>query len=193
MAAQQNPLTGRWVAFLATDGVEEVEYTEPRKAAEQAGAQVELVSIRPGRIQAMEKDIEKAGTHEVGRTVDEASADDYDALVLPGGAVNPDRLRVNADAMRFVRSFFEQHKPVAAICHGPWSLVEADVVGGRTVTSYPSLRTDIMNAGGIWVDEEVQVDDGLVTSRRPADIPAFCAAMVDEIAAGHRAGQMATA
>lgn len=186
---EQGQLHGKRVALLATDGVEEIEYTESRVAVERAGGQAELVSIKPGSIQAMQGDIRPAGTYEVDRTVNQADAATYDALVLPGGAVNPDRLRINADAMRFVRAFFEQDKPVAAICHGPWSLVETGVVKGRTVTSFPSLRTDIINAGGAWVNEEVHVDQGLVTSRRPADLPAFCAKMIEEIAEGRHALQ----
>jgi protease I len=190
MTAQQAPLQGKRVAFLATDGVEEVEYTEPRSAAERAGAQVELISIKPGSIQAMQHDINKGNTYPVDRTVPQANPDNYDALVLPGGAVNPDRLRMNSEAMAFVLAFFAQAKPVAAICHGPWSLVEADVLGGRTVTSFPSLRTDIVNAGGIWVDAEVTVDSGLVTSRSPSDLQAFCGQMVEEISEGRHVGQM---
>ncbi|MFS8478092.1 MAG: type 1 glutamine amidotransferase domain-containing protein [Micromonosporaceae bacterium] len=193
MTAQQPRLEGRRIAFLATDGVEEIEYTESRAAAERAGARVELVSIKPGSIQSMKHDIEMSKTYPVDRVVPEVSPDDYDALVLPGGAVNPDRLRINPDAVRFVRGFFEEMKPVAAICHGPWMLVEADVVQGRTVTSYPSLRTDLMNAGALWVDEEVHVDSGLVTSRGPADLPAFCAKLVEEIAEGRHVGQLASA
>jgi len=193
MTAQQPRLEGRRIALLATDGVEEIEYTESRAAAERAGARVELVSIKPGSIQSMKHDIEMSKTYPVDRVVPEVSPDDYDALVLPGGAVNPDRLRINPDAVRFVRGFFEEMKPVAAICHGPWMLVEADVVQGRTVTSYPSLRTDLMNAGALWVDEEVHVDSGLVTSRGPADLPAFCAKLVEEIAEGRHVGQLASA
>lgn len=185
-------LIGKRVAFLATDGVEEVEYTESRAAVEQAGAQAELISTKPGSIQSVQGDIHPAGVYEVDRTVSQADASNYDALVLPGGAVNPDRLRINPEAMRFVRAFFEQDKPVAAICHGPWSLVEADVVKGRTVTSYPSLRTDIINAGGAWVDQEVHVDQGLVTSRRPSDLPAFCAKVIEEIEEGLHAAQSAS-
>jgi protease I len=190
MTAQQAPLQGKRVAFLATDGVEEVEYTEPRAAAERAGAQVELISIKPGSIQSMQQDINKSNMYPVDRTVTEANPDDYDGLVLPGGAVNPDRLRMNPDAVAFVLAFFAQAKPVAALCHGPWTLVEADVLGGRTVTSFPSLRTDIMNAGGIWVDAEVTVDSGLVTSRSPSDLPAFCGQMIEEISEGRHVGQM---
>jgi protease I len=186
---RQDQLHGKRVAFLATDGVEEVEYTESRAAVERAGAQAELISIKPGSIQSVQGDIHPAGTYEVDRTVSQADASNYDALVLPGGTTNPDRLRMNPEAMRFVRAFFEQDKPVAAICHGPWSLVEADVVKGRTVTSFPSLRTDIINAGGAWVDQEVHVDQGLVTSRRPADLPAFCRKLVEEITEGRHAAQ----
>lgn len=190
MSAQQAPLTGRTVAFLATDGVEEVEYTEPRAAVERAGARVELVSLRADPIRSVRHDIEPSTSYPVDRTVCQANPDNYDALVLPGGAVNPDRLRMDPDAVRFVRAFFDREKPIAAICHGPWSLVEADVVLGRTVTSYPSLRTDITNAGGTWVDEEVRVDGGLITSRAPADLAAFCACLVHEFAQGPKKGQM---
>lgn len=193
MTASGTPLHGMRVAFLATDGVEEAEYTQPRATAEAAGAMVDLVSLDAGSIQAVQNDIHPSAVLPVDRTVDQVRADDYDALVLPGGAVNPDRLRINDDAMDFVHAFFEQEKPVAAICHGPWSLVEADVVEGRTLTSYPSLQTDLVNAGAIWVDMAVVVDSGLVTSRRPADIPAFSARMVEEIAEGRHAGQAMSA
>jgi protease I len=178
MSAQ---LQGKRVAFLATDGVEEVEYTEPRKAVEAAGGTAELVSIKDGEIQAVNH-MDKAGTYRVDRTVREASAGDYDALVLPGGVANPDFLRADADAVRFVRDFVTADKPVAAICHGPWTLVEAGVVSGRTLTSWPSLRTDLTNAGATWVDEQVFVDDRLVTSRKPDDLPAFCEALVERFA-----------
>jgi protease I len=193
MADTQQRLTGKRIAFLAADGVEEVEYTQPRAAAEQAGAEVHLISLSSGEIQAMNMDINPAGRYPVDRTVDQANPADYDALVLPGGTVNPDRLRMNPAAMSFVRAFFQQDKPVAAICHGPWSLVETGMVNGRTVTSFPSLHTDIRNAGGNWVDQQVQVDNGLVTSRSPNDLPAFCAKMVEEFAEGRHVGQMATA
>ncbi len=176
-------LQGKRVAFLATDGVEESEYTEPRKAAENAGAQVELISLKGGSIQAVQH-MDKSRTYPVDRLVREANPDDYDALVLPGGVANPDRLRTDTDAVRFVKAFFDTHKPVAAICHGPWMLVEADVVRGRTVTSWPSLRTDLTCAGATWVDEPVHVDHGLVTSRKPADLPMFCDKMIEEIAEG---------
>jgi protease I len=183
-------LQGKRVAFLATDGVEEVEYTEPRAAVEKAGAQAELISIKDGTIQAVNH-MDKAGTYRVERTVTEADPAAYDALVLPGGVANPDFLRMDADAVRFVRAFFEAHKPVGAICHGPWMLVEAGVVEGRTLTSWPSLRTDLANAGATWVDEEVYVDSGLVTSRKPDDLPAFCAKLVEEIAEGEHEKQTA--
>ena len=175
-----NELTGLRVAVLATDGVEEVEYTEPRVALKQAGAQPELVSIKSGSIQAV-RHMDKGGTYQVDRLVTDASADDYAALLLPGGVANPDFLRMDEDAVRFVRTFFEQGKPVAAICHGPWTLVEAGVVDGRTLTSWPSLRTDLANAGATWVDEQVHVDDTLVTSRKPDDLPAFCQTILDKI------------
>jgi protease I len=176
-------IKGKRIAFLAADGVEEVEYAKPRQAVESAGGTAELVSLEPGEIQAMNH-LDKSRTYPVDRTVKDASADDYDALVLPGGVANPDFLRMDPDAVRFVRDFFTAGKPVAAICHAPWTLVEANVVEGRTVTSWPSLRTDLANAGATWVDEEVYVDNGLVTSRRPDDLPAFCEKMLEEIAEG---------
>jgi protease I len=174
-------IRGKRVAFLATDGVEEVEYTQPRQAVEQAGGTAELISIKDGKIQAVNH-LDKAGTYAVDKQVKLAVVADYDALVLPGGVANPDFLRTDPDAVRFVREFFSAGKPVAAICHGPWTLVEAGVVDGRTLTSWPSLRTDLANAGATWVDEEVFVDDGLVTSRKPDDIPAFCEKLLEEIA-----------
>jgi protease I len=176
-------LQGKKIAFLATDGVEQVEYTEPRKAVEQAGATADLVSLQPGQIQGFNH-LDKGDTFPVDRAVRDASADDYDGLVLPGGVANPDVLRTDKDAVRFVRSFFETGKPVASICHGAWTLVEADVVKGRTLTSWPSIRTDIENAGGAWVDEEVHTDRGLVTSRKPDDIPAFNREMIRLFAEG---------
>ena len=180
-------LQGRRVAFLLTDGFEEVEFTEPWNAAKAAGAEVELVSLRSGTVQGFDH-LDKGDTFPVDRLVAEASPEAYDALVLPGGVANPDELRTDRDAVAFVRQFAEAGKPIAAICHGPWTLVEADVVRGRTLTSWPSLQTDIRNAGGIWVDEEVHTDKGLVTSRNPDDIPAFVRKMVEEIAEGpHRA------
>jgi protease I len=174
-------IKGMRVAFLATDGVEEVEYTEPRKAVEAAGGRAELVSIKSGDIQAVNH-MDKAGTYPVDKQVKEADVRDYDALVLPGGVANPDFLRADPDAVRFVRDFASAGKPVAAICHGPWTLIEAGVVDGRTLTSWPSLRTDLANAGATWVDEQVHVDRGLVTSRKPDDLPAFCEALINQMA-----------
>ena len=183
-----NELQGKKIAFLATEGVEQVELTEPWKAVEQAGATPELVSLSDGEVQAFNH-LDKGDTFPVDRTVADASASDYDGLVLPGGVANPDFLRMDAGAVSFVRDFFEQAKPVGVICHGPWTLVEADVVRGRTLTSWPSLKTDLENAGATWVDEEVHVDEGLTSSRNPDDLPAFCAKLVEEFAEGKHAGQ----
>lgn len=183
-------LTGKTVAFLATDGVEQSELKEPWDAIKNAGATCVLVSLKSGSIQGMKHD-EKADTFKVDKTVDSVSASDYDALVLPGGVANPDTLRADEKAVEFVRNFFTAGKPVSAICHGPWMLVEADVLKGRTVTSWPSLKTDIKNAGGNWVDEEVVVDNGLTTSRKPDDLAAFCRKTVEEIAEGRHAKQAA--
>ena len=181
-------LSGKRVAFLATDGVEQVELTEPWNAVESEGGRPELISLEDGQIQGFEH-LDKADTFDVDHTVSDADASDYDGLVLPGGVANPDFLRMNEDAVAFVRSFFEAGKPVAAICHAPWTLVEADVVRGRTVTSWPSLRTDLRNAGAEWRDEEVVVDAGLVTSRNPDDLPAFCGKAVEEICEGQHEQQ----
>jgi protease I len=183
-------LDGKRVAFLAADGVEQVELTEPWKKVEEEGGTPELVSLESGEIQGFNH-LDHGDTFEVDKTVQEASESDYDGLVLPGGVANPDFLRGDEDAVAFVRSFFEAHKPVAVICHGPWTLVEADVVRGRKITSWPTLRTDIVNAGGNWVDEEVVVDNGLVSSRNPDDLPAFCDKMAEEICEGEHAGQTA--
>jgi protease I len=183
-----NRLEGKRVAFLATDGVEQVELTEPWKAVEQEGGKPELVSLESGEIQGFDH-LDKDQTFTVDTTVSEAKADDYDGLVLPGGVANPDFLRMDEDAVSFARAFFEAGKPVAVICHGPWTLVEADVVRSRRITSWPSLRTDIRNAGGEWVDEEVVVDAGLVSSRRPDDLPAFCDKLVEEICEGRHEEQ----
>lgn len=176
-------LQGRRIAFLATDGVEEVEYTAPREAVEAEGARAELVSLEPGAIQSVNH-LDKSKTYDVEVVVSAADPDRYDALVLPGGVANPDFLRANPDAVSFVRAFFEAGKPVGAICHGPWTMIDAGVVRGRTVTSWPSLRTDLTNAGANWVDAECHVDNGLVTSRKPDDLPAFCAKIVEEFAEG---------
>lgn len=171
------PLAGRRVAVLATDGVEQVELTAPVDALKAAGATVELVSLQAGEIQGVHHD-DKGDRFPVDRAVADAQAGDYDALLVPGGVANPDRLRADAQAVAFVRAFAERDKPIAAICHGPWVLVEADAVRGRTLTSWPSLKTDITNAGGEWEDREVVVDQKLVTSRKPDDLPAFCERMV---------------
>lgn len=170
-------LQGRKVAILATDGVEQVELDTPRRALEEAGATVHLVSLAGGKIQAMNH-IDRGDMIAVDVELAQANAADYDGLVLPGGAVNPDALRENAAAVKFVRDFFEMDRPVAAICHAAWLLVEADMVRGRTLTSWPSLKTDIRNAGGDWVDRAVVQDDKLVTSRKPEDLPQFCAKLV---------------
>jgi protease I len=177
-------LNGKTIAIIATDGVEQVELTEPRTAVEQAGATVELLSLETGEIQAMNSDIEPADTFTVDKTVADAAQADYDGLILPGGTVNADKLRASDDVVGFLQEYFATGKPVGVICHGPWSLVEADLVRGRTLTSFPSVKTDIRNAGGEWVDEEVVVDQGLVTSRSPDDLPAFCAKIIEEFAEG---------
>ncbi|MBV8080618.1 MAG: type 1 glutamine amidotransferase [Actinobacteria bacterium] len=184
----EKKLDGKRVAIVATDMVEQVELVEPRKALDEAGATTELISIRPGEIQGANHH-DKADKHKVDKLIEEVDAGDYDALMLPGGVANPDELRTNENVVQFVRDFFEAGKPVAAICHGPWVLVEADVVSGRKVTSWPSLQTDIRNAGGEWVDEEVVVDSGLVTSRKPDDIPAFNEKMLEEFAEGMHSEQ----
>lgn len=185
-----NELTGKRIAFLATDGVEQVELTQPWKALKSAGADVDLLSIKSGRIQGMNH-MDKGDTFEVDGLVSDADVSDYDGLVLPGGVANPDFMRQDSAAVEFVRTFFERSKPVAAICHAPWMLVEAGVVRGRRLTSWPSLSTDIRNAGGEWVDSEVEVDQGLVTSRKPQDLDAFCAKAIEEFREGKHAGQAA--
>ena len=186
-----NKLEGKRVAFLATDMVEQVELTEPWKAVRDAGARVELISLEEGKIQGFNH-YDKADEFAVDRTVEEASATDYDALVIPGGVGNPDTMRGDENAVAFVRDFFDQGKPVGVICHGPWMLVEAGVVRGRKVTSWPTLQTDIRNAGGEWVDEEVVVDQGLVTSRKPDDLPAFTKKIVEEFCQGRHEQQAET-
>ena len=175
-------LNGRRIAFLAADGVEKVEFERPRAAVEDAGGSIELLSLDSGEIAARDHDLEPAGTFPVDRKVSDATVDEFDALVLPGGTVNPDKLRMDESAVAFVRDFVRSGKPVAAICHGPWTLVEADVVRGRTLTSYPSIRTDLRNAGATVVDQQVCIDGNLVTSRSPDDLDAFCQAITDQFA-----------
>jgi protease I len=177
-------LDGKRIAFLATDGVEQSELTEPWKAVEEAGGKPELLSLEDGEIQAVESEIEKRDTFKVDTVVSDADPSDYDGLVLPGGVANPDKIRADEDAVAFVRSFMDANKPVGAICHGPWTLVEADVVEGREMTSYPSIQTDLKNAGANWVDKEVVVDNGLVTSRSPRDLDAFTSKIVEEMCEG---------
>jgi protease I len=177
-------LNGKKVAFLvAGEGVEEVELTEPWKAVEQAGGEPVLIAPESGEVQSFEH-LDKSKTYPVEETLEDADPDDYDGVVLPGGVANPDQLRTESRAIEFLQKFFADGKPVGVICHGPWTLIEADLVRDRTITSWPSLQTDIRNAGGNWVDEEVVVDKGLVSSRKPDDLPAFCAKIVEEFAEG---------
>ena len=183
-----NLLKGKKIAILATDGFEQAELVEPKKALEEAGAQALVISPSDGSIKGWQGR-EWGDSISVDMTLDAARVSNYDALVLPGGVMNPDKLRMIPSAVKFVRDFFDAKKPVAAICHGPWMLVEAGVVKGRTLTSWPSLQTDIRNAGGKWVDQEVTVDQGLVTSRKPADLPAFNRRMIEEISEGIHTGQ----
>ena len=170
--------------FLAQRGTEEVEFTEPKGAVEDAGASTDVVGAETGEVQTVNNDLDPGDTFEVEKTFPEVSPDDYDALVVPGGSVGADQLRADGDAVDFVREFIEAEKPAGVICHGPWMLVEADVVEGRTLTSFPSLQTDIRNAGGEWVNEEVVVDEGLVTSRKPDDLDAFCDKIIEEFEEG---------
>ena len=176
-------LKGKRVAFLFTDGAEQAEVTEPLEAVRKAGAETDIVSLEKGEVE-MWKHFDKGDKMTAEVAVADADPSDYDGLVLPGGVANPDQLRLNKDAVKFVRAFFEQDKPVGVICHGPWMLVETGAARGRRVTSWPSLQTDLRNAGADWVDEEVVVDNGLVTSRKPDDLPAFCAKIVEEFAEG---------
>jgi protease I len=186
-------LHGKRIAFLtANEGVEQVELTEPLEAVRAAGAEADLLAPEAGDVQAFNH-LDKGEKFPVDRAVGEADASEYDGLVLPGGVANPDQLRTEAAAVEFVRAFFEAGKPVGVICHGPWTLIEADVVRGRTLTSWPSLQTDLRNAGAEWVDEEVHVDQGLVSSRRPDDLEAFAAKIVEEFAEGVHEGQRAGA
>ncbi|MBA3472491.1 MAG: type 1 glutamine amidotransferase [Rubrobacter sp.] len=187
-------MQGRRVAILlAPVGTEQVEFTDPKKAVEDAGAQVDVVGIQTGEAQTMNSDVNPGETFTVEKTFSDVSPDDYDALIVPGGTVGADTLRGSEEAVNFVHGFFEQQKPVGVICHGPWTLVEADVVRGRTLTSFPTLQTDIRNAGGEWVDQEVVTDQGLVTSRNPDDLPAFCSKLVEEISEGKHADQARSA
>lgn len=184
-------LDGKRVAFLFTEGVEQVELTEPLRAVRDLGAQTSMVSLQTGEVQ-MFNHLDKGDSMTADTAVADADASRFDALVLPGGVANPDELRTNPDAVEFVRGFFDQHKPVAVICHGPWTLIEAGVVNGRTLTSWPSLQTDLRNAGAEWVDKELVVDGLLMSSRKPDDLPAFCAQLVKHVRAGNGAGATAT-
>jgi protease I len=186
-------LSGKKIAIIATDGVEQVELERPRQAVEDAGATAELISLQAGEIQAMNGDITPGDTFAVERTIADASPDDYDGIILPGGVANPDSLRQDVNVINFLQAAFRAGTPVGVICHGPWTLVEADLVRGRTLTAYPSVRTDIRNAGGNVLDREVVVDKGLVSSRNPDDLPAFCAKIVEEFAEGTHTVQPAGA
>jgi protease I len=185
-------LKNKKVAILVADGFEQVELTEPREALEQAGAMTEIVSPEEKEVKGW-KHIEWGDKFPVDVALDEANSADYDALLLPGGVMNPDKLRMNERAVQFIKEFFEAGKPVSSICHGPWTLIEAEVVRGRTVTSWPSLKTDLRNAGARWVDQEVIVDNGLVTSRKPEDIPAFNQKMIEEFGEGRHKARSARA
>lgn len=183
-------LNGKKVAILVEDGFEQIELTSPKQALEQAGAKTEIISPQSGKVKGWEH-TDWGQEFPVDVSIEQANANNYDALLLPGGVMNPDKLRMNQQAVQFVRNFFEQGKPVASICHGPWMLVEADIARGRKLTSYPSIKTDVKNAGGNWVDQEVVVDQGIVTSRSPEDLPAFNQKLIEEVAEGQHARQRA--
>jgi protease I len=179
----QKDLSTKKVAIIITDGFEESEFTKPLEALKEAGAKVDVISLKKGKLKSWSKG-EWSNLYSSDKIIDDVNAGDYDALVLPGGVMNPDKLRMNKTVVEFAKSFLEEGKPIAAICHGPWTLIETGKLKGRTMTSYPSLKTDLINAGVNWKDEEVVVDNGLVTSRKPDDLPAFCKKMIEEIGEG---------
>lgn len=187
-----NELSGKKIAILAADGFEQVELTKPRAALDEAGAITKVVSLKSGKIQGMNH-ADKGDTVAVDQTLDDAKPEDFDSLMIPGGLMNPDALRSSEEALEFVRHFFREGKPVAAICHAPWVLIDAGVIRGRTLTSWPAIKTDVRNAGGNWVDREVVVDHGLVTSRKPDDIPAFNRKMIEEFSEGRHPATSGTA
>ncbi len=179
----ENMLTNKKVAVVIANGFEESEFTEPVKALKESGATVDVISLKAGEVKAWSEK-NWGNTYTVDKVISDVDSKDYDALVLPGGVMNPDLLRVNEEVVGFIAGFFDDGKPIAAICHGPWTLIETGELKGRTLTSYPSIKTDLINAGAKWVDQEVVVDNGLVTSRNPSDLPAFCKKMIEEIAEG---------